>query len=289
VSKTRLYSTAKSKNPLKGCLLILTLCLFYSATAYPKETSRIPPSDGFDFPVGAPNASGYYKARGFWTGTHPGEDWNGIGGGNSDLGDPVYSIGSGLVILSRDVGAGWGNVVIIRHLYLDDAKHIRIIDSLYAHLRERLVELGSEVTRGQMLGTIGTADGKYLAHLHFEIRKNLKIGMRRSSFASDYANYHNPTKFIKEHRNTTTNRKTYAIPTGFKGASESVSLTGKLITPESKKPIEIISRKAKSIRERITFQKKSTNSSSEKELEPEPKGGDWKKIEKFWKDLFKKP
>jgi len=289
VIQARLYNAAKNKNSLKECLLILTLCLLCFEAAYSKEANRVAPSNGFDFPVGAPNANGYYKARGFWTGTHPGEDWNGIGGGNSDLGDPVYSIGSGLVILSRDVGAGWGNVVIIRHLYLDEAKHIRMVDSLYAHLRERLVEIGSEITRGQMVGTIGTADGKYLAHLHFEIRKNLKIGMRRSSFASDYANYHNPTKFIKENRSIATNKKTYAIPTEFKDASEAVSLSGRPITPKSKKPIEIISRKANAIRKKISFQKKSASGSSEEDQAPSSKSGDWQKIEKFWKDLFKKP
>ena len=43
------------------------------------------------------------------------------GGGNSDVGAPVYSMGDGIVTWAYDVRAGWGNVVIIRHAYRDPA------------------------------------------------------------------------------------------------------------------------------------------------------------------------
>ena len=39
-------------------------------------------ADGFDMPVGKPDAEGYYMSRGFLS-YHPGEDWNGVAGGNS--------------------------------------------------------------------------------------------------------------------------------------------------------------------------------------------------------------
>jgi len=47
-------------------------------------------ADHFDFPVGRPDAKGYYNAQGFGKNAHLGDDWNGTGGGNSDLGDPIY-------------------------------------------------------------------------------------------------------------------------------------------------------------------------------------------------------
>ncbi len=154
----------------------------------PAQTKAIlaPLADGFDFPVGKPDAKNYRKARGFWPNGHLGEDWNGTGGGNSDLGDPVYSIADGVVVASDDYKKGWGNAVIVRYAYRESSGQIRMVDALYVHLDKRTVRKYEVVKRGQQVGTIGTNRGMYYAHLHFEIRKNLQIGMNRSQFARDY-------------------------------------------------------------------------------------------------------
>lgn len=126
-------------------------------------------ADGFDMPVGKPDAKGYYMARGFLS-YHPGEDWNDVAGGNSDLGAPVYSIGNGYVTFAMDARMGWGNVVIVRHAFVEAGK-LKTVDSMYAHLNKIMVRKGQQVTRGQQVGTIGTNRGMYTAHLHYEIRK----------------------------------------------------------------------------------------------------------------------
>ena len=172
----------------------------------------IPLANGFDFPVGKPDAKKYYKARGYNPKGHHGEDWNGTGGGNTDLGDPVYACGDGIVVQSRDVRVGWGNVVIIRHAYRGKDGKVKFVDSLYGHLNTRYVTLHQRVKRGQKIGTIGTNRGMYLAHLHFEIRKNLYIGMHRSSYARGYGNYWDPTYFIKQHRQCTTSTRSFQVP-----------------------------------------------------------------------------
>ncbi len=180
-----------------------TLCAAPEPT--PKSTpkagkvTRTRVADGFDFPVGKPNAEGYYKARGFRPNGHLGEDWNGIRGGNSDLGDPIYSTAHGIVVFARDVRLGWGNVVVIRHVLYDQGRLITI-DSLYGHLDRSLVKEGQQVLRGQLIGTMGTNRGMYPAHLHFEMHKNITMGITRTGFKHDFTNYYSPTEFINARR-----------------------------------------------------------------------------------------
>jgi murein DD-endopeptidase MepM/ murein hydrolase activator NlpD len=167
-------------------------------------------ADGFDFPVGKPEAEGYYKARGFRSGGHVGEDWDGTRGGDTDLGDPIYCAGDGVVVFARDVHLGWGNVVIVRHAYRDGG-NVKYIDSLYGHLQKMFVARGQRVSRGQQIATMGTAHGQYDAHLHFEIRKNLEIGMSRSKFQKDFSNYYDPTQFINSHRHLSGGGANYKV------------------------------------------------------------------------------
>jgi murein DD-endopeptidase MepM/ murein hydrolase activator NlpD len=130
----------------------------------------LPLADGFDLPVGPPDGDGYYDAQGFGgRNAHLGNDWNGAGGGDSDLGDPVFSIGAGRVVVAADFGGGWGNVVRVAHRVRDRGGE-RVIESLYAHLDTIEVHVGERLARGQRLGTIGTAHGTYRAHLHLEVR-----------------------------------------------------------------------------------------------------------------------
>jgi murein DD-endopeptidase MepM/ murein hydrolase activator NlpD len=45
-----------------------------------------------------------------------------------------------------------------------------MVESVYGHLEAIRVPVGGQVRRGDILGTIGSAEGRYLAHLHFELR-----------------------------------------------------------------------------------------------------------------------
>ncbi|MCX6970189.1 MAG: M23 family metallopeptidase [Verrucomicrobia bacterium] len=178
---------------------IALLCLLPVLAAVPQpEQVRTRVADGFDQPVGKPEAEGYYTSRGFLS-YHPGEDWNGLKGGNSDLGAPVFAIGHGYVTFARDARMGWGNVVLIRHIFMENGQ-LQTVDSMYAHLDKILVREGQQITRGQQVGTIGTNRGMYVAHLHFEIRKNLNIGINRSAFKRDLTNYYRPGQFITARR-----------------------------------------------------------------------------------------
>jgi hypothetical protein len=190
-------------------LITLSLSLTVAHAGY---TVRVPLADGFDQSVGKPDARGYYVFRGFYPNGHLGEDWNGNGGGDTDLGDPVCAIGDGVVIFSEDYKRRWGNVVIVRHAFRNADGKISMIDSLYGHLDRRMVRQYQVVRRGQQLGTIGNCYGIYAAHLHLEVRKNLQIGMARSSYARDYSNYYSPRSFIAQHRTLNSRGETFNIP-----------------------------------------------------------------------------
>jgi len=163
------------------------------------KTARTRIADGFDQPVGKPDAKDYYMSRGFRAKYHMGEDWNGIAGGNSDLGDPVYSVAHGIVVLARDMRMAWGNLVIVRHTFIEDNQR-KVVDSVYAHLEQIMVKEGQQIVRGQQVGTIGNNRGMYRAHLHFELRKNIYIGYNQRGFAGDLSNYYIPGAFINPRR-----------------------------------------------------------------------------------------
>lgn len=164
----------------------------------PERAPVAPPKcGGFDFPVGPPDASGYYDAQPFGANDHLGSDWNGNGGGDSDLGDPVHAIAAGVVSVASDHGGGWGNVVRVVHACGEVPG--REVESLYAHLDTIEVHEGQRVRRGQRLGTIGTAGGQYRAHLHLELRarRGMPLG---GGYGEDTTGYLDPSAFILGHR-----------------------------------------------------------------------------------------
>ncbi len=148
--------------------------------------------------MGKPDAVGYHKARGLTPNGHLGEDWDGDGGGNTDLGDPIYVIGHGIVVLARDMrwaGATSSSCATPTASRRKAARSRRSTAFTATWTRSSSSE-GEQVTRGQQIATMGTAHGLYDAHLHFEIRKNITVGMYRSAFPRDFTTYYDPTQFV---------------------------------------------------------------------------------------------
>jgi murein DD-endopeptidase MepM/ murein hydrolase activator NlpD len=150
----------------------------------------------FRNPVGKPPGKGYYDANPFMNKAHLGEDWNGNKGGNSDLGDTVYAAANGYINFAEDIGGGWGNVIRILH-QLPPGNKFPQVESLYAHFEKVFVKPNTYIKIGAPIGTIGTANGIYPAHLHFEMRHDptMEIG---GGYSSDTTGYLNPKSFIKE-------------------------------------------------------------------------------------------
>lgn len=179
------------------CLCITSTTLLFSQkdlSTYDSVFDQFPQyeSTGFVFPVGDNSYHGYYNANKFDVDNHLGDDWNGKGGGDTDLGDPIYASASGYVFYARDTGIeSWGNVIRIVH------KHNgKYYETLYAHCDKINIKENTMVPTGGRIGTIGNANGQYPAHLHFELRDDVTLGLGRG-YSINKRGYLNPTAFIE--------------------------------------------------------------------------------------------
>ncbi|MEW6376617.1 MAG: LysM peptidoglycan-binding domain-containing M23 family metallopeptidase [Thermodesulfobacteriota bacterium] len=84
----------------------------------------------------------------------------------SPPGTPIKASGSGTVLYSGNTIRGYGNLIILRHS--------EGFVTIYAHNQVNLVEEGSRVERGQIIGKVGQTGRASGPHLHFEIRRNNK-------------------------------------------------------------------------------------------------------------------
>jgi len=168
----------------------------------PWQSVRIPRALRFDPPLGSEHGALVYNAQKFWEmnekrgGYHEGDDLNGIGGMDTDLGDPVFATGDGLVLYVAQPSPGWGNVAVIAHRAADG----RTLHSMYAHMDRIDVKAGALVARGGRIGTVGTANGHYPAHLHFEMRASDGVDIG-GGYAMDAGNRLDPAAMVAALRN----------------------------------------------------------------------------------------
>jgi murein DD-endopeptidase MepM/ murein hydrolase activator NlpD len=166
--------------------------------ASPILLAGLPTATRFDFPIGTENGAFAYNAQPFTENRHLGDDLNGIGGENSDLGDPVFAVADGQVLFAGEGGPGWGNVIILLHAY-DEKGTRKFVESYYGHVETILVAAKQRVQRGDQIATIGTADGRYWAHLHFEMRE-FTTPFIGPGYREDTRGWINPSAFIASHR-----------------------------------------------------------------------------------------
>jgi len=113
----------------------------------------------------------------------------------------------------RDFGAPWGNVVVIKHKYLENGRPVGVLFTVRApegHAGEK----GRVISRRDQIGTIGTG-GAYPAHLHLEIRRENMKDLPATYWPSSHAknekwvkdHYEDPEAFIKSHRMLTCPRR----------------------------------------------------------------------------------
>ena len=86
---------------------------------------------------------------------HTGLDIAGTG-----MGSPVYAADNGTVIKSEDNGAGYGNYIVINH---NNGYY-----TSYAHMNQRVSQIGDTVAKGQIIGYVGQTGRVTGPHLHYE-------------------------------------------------------------------------------------------------------------------------
>ena len=153
------------------------------------ELTLLPTITATSYPMGSEHGALTYNAQPFWelntkrNGNHTGDDFNGIGGMNTDLGDPIYAIANGLVVYRGEPSLGWGNTIILAHRTPQGSTLL----SMYSHLDKVYSALGSILSRGDIIGTVGTANQNYPAHLHLEMHDSsgIHIGAGYTYSSSD--------------------------------------------------------------------------------------------------------
>ena len=82
----------------------------------------------------------------------------------AEEGTNIYSTGNGVVKDLEQNAWGYGNCVLIDHGF----GYV----SRYAHLSAFKVKKGDKITRGQLIGLVGSTGKSTAPHLHYEIEKN---------------------------------------------------------------------------------------------------------------------
>jgi murein DD-endopeptidase MepM/ murein hydrolase activator NlpD len=165
-----------------------------------ENTTPFPLAEKFAYPISSSESvteikdkDGWYNALNFGEENHLGEDWNKNSGGNTDCGEPVFATANGRIVFAGDAGPGWGNVVIIDHRLSSGD----LVESLYGHLKD-ITRTEGEVAKREKIGTVGDGNGRYLCHLHFEIRTENASAWNTAGpgYSPDHTGWVDPSEFI---------------------------------------------------------------------------------------------
>jgi murein DD-endopeptidase MepM/ murein hydrolase activator NlpD len=95
-----------------------------------------------------------YKTQEF----HPGMDFA------AEQGTPIYATGDGVVDRADNLAQGYGNHVVVNHGFG--------YQTLYGHMSKIVARTGQKISRGQLLGYVGSTGLSTAPHIHYEVIKN---------------------------------------------------------------------------------------------------------------------
>ena len=130
-------------------------------------------------------------------GFHEGDDLNLNGGGNIDLGQPLYAVSDGEItsVHTHTTSPTFGN-----HIHLKFSIDGKDYWAHYAHCQDIYVTEGQKVKKGDKVATVGNS-GTVYAHCHFAI-KNQPTGIDGiAKTKEDLKKWESPIAFVKAHLN----------------------------------------------------------------------------------------
>ena len=86
---------------------------------------------------------------------------------SAKTGTPIYATGDGVVTTADNTASGYGNHIVVRHGYG--------YETLYGHLSKYKVRAGQKVSRGDIIGYVGSTGRSEAPHLHYEVHKNGEV------------------------------------------------------------------------------------------------------------------
>jgi murein DD-endopeptidase MepM/ murein hydrolase activator NlpD len=111
---------------------------------------------------------------------------------SNNTGTPIYAAAAGSVVRAQTSYEGYGLNVVLSHVLPDGST----IYTLYAHLSGFKVNVGDTVSRGQIVGVMGSTGNSTGPHLHFQIMDgagydgpSCKYGNSKCFRPRDYINF----------------------------------------------------------------------------------------------------
>lgn len=139
---------------IAGIMAVCVALLFLGVKNVQAET---PPLNGQNHEWMWPSEGVITDSFGTRNGEHKGIDIA------ASVGSPVYAVDRGTVTKSY-YSDTYGHVVFV--------KHENGMETVYAHLQERMVGEGGKVQQGEIIGKMGSTGDSSGVHLHFEVHQN---------------------------------------------------------------------------------------------------------------------
>jgi murein DD-endopeptidase MepM/ murein hydrolase activator NlpD len=183
VRKTRIWDRLANNSWVSDAYIVRT---YYKIPVCSSSTTVPPSANGWTLPVSAGLVSG------FRTETRPGHDGVDLGASRNT---PIRAAAAGRVIrvvcnISKGSCDVDGNRTLSGCGWYAEIQHAGNVVTRYCHMvRRPSVSVGQSVSRGQVIGYVGTSGSSSGPHLHFEVHTNAP--------PATHANAVNPIFFMR--------------------------------------------------------------------------------------------